>query len=773
MVAMITVSYRLNDTKWTPDLNLVTSLTVLGALIGLALGLSRFSRLVVTLLGIGYTIVIVPWQMTKVIAGEGLFWEKLISAGGRLSTSIYLFLHNQPLTDSILFTANMALLFWIIAIIGGYNLTFHGKPWISMIIAGIAILVIDIYHPAVGVRGSAMAVYALLTLLLVTRMHFLRRKRVWDTEDITVDSDTGFSWGRGALITGLVLVVLAWNVTSAVKAITPNSPERHRAFNLWSDIRNRFENVVKPLRGTTVVPREYFGDTFSLGTGSQLSDREIFTVEPNIRGRAGVPYYWRVRSYDRYVDGHWEGTLTETEWISPGYKKIEYEDPFTNRVNTSFRFHVQRNLSMLYAPTMPLTFSRSISLMSDKIDQQTVDVTAVVVDPMIRAGETYEVVSMIASPTVAQLRGARTDYPEWTQKYLQLPEDLPQSITDLADQITAGMDNPYEKTAAITGWLRENIEYSQVLPSVPTGEDPIEWMLFTQKQAFCNYYATAEVLMLRYLGIPSRWVAGYAQGEYNQETKMYLVRERDSHAWPEVFFSGYGWVEFEPTASQTVIRRPSGLQSDASGSGQQNPDAVMDEGPIRDQSVEEDPNLDRFDTRSSIGSSVWGALRIAAVIGAIAFIPLFALLMLRMGKHNPRHMFPVVIERTLRKRGWKVPGWVREWSGFVELSAMEKAFVQVEWMLNFLRIPIPDGSTPSEQIRRLISALPEGEPQATALLEEYQRDVYSPQPGDIEIAKSAVQELRKLAVKVQARSFGEWIVSGKKPVAPPRISGSD
>lgn len=773
MAALITVSYRLNDTKWTEDLNLVTSLTVLGALIGLALGLSRYSRLVVTLLGIGYTIVLVPWQMAKVITGEGLFWEKLISAGGRLSTSLYLFLHNQPLTDSILFTANMALLFWIIAIIGGYNLTRHGKPWTSMIIAGIAILVIDIYHPAVGARGSAMAVYALLTLLLVTRMHFLRRKRVWDTEDITVDSDTGFSWGRGALISGLVLVVLAWNVTTVVKAFTPNTPERHRVVNLWSDIRNRFENVVKPLRGTTVVPREYFGDTFSLGTGSQLSDREVFTVEPNIRGRAGVPYYWRVRSYDRYVDGHWESTLTETERLSPSYQKIEYENPFTNRINTNFRFHAQRNLSMLYAPTMPLTVSRSVSLMSDRVDQQTVDVTAVVIDPMIRAGETYEVVSMIASPTVAQLRGARTDYPEWTQKYLQLPEDLPQSITDLADQITAGLDNPYEKTAAITSWLRENIEYSQVLPSVPTGEDPIEWMLFTQKQAFCNYYATAEILMLRYLGIPSRWVAGYAQGEYNQETKTYLVRERDSHAWPEVFFPGYGWVEFEPTASQTVIRRPSGLQSDNSGSGQQNPDAVMDEGPIRDQSVEDDPNLDRFDNRSSLGSSVLGTLRIAAIIGAIAFIPLFVLLMLRMGKRNPQYMFPVVIERTLRKRGWKVPGWVREWSGFVELSAMEKAFVQVEWMLNFLRIPIPDGSTPSEQVRRLISALPEGELEAAALLEEYQKDVYSPQPGEVEIAKSAVQELRKLAVKYQARSIGEWITSGKKPMAPPRMSGSD
>lgn len=773
MAALITVSYRLNDTKWTEDLNLVTTLTILGSVIGLALGMSRFSRLVVIILGIGYTIVLVPWQMTKVIPGDVLYWEKLTSVGGRLWSSLSLFLSNQPLADTILFLANMALLFWLVAIIGGYNLTRYGKPWLSIIIAGIAIIVIDIYHPAVGVRGSAMGAYAILTLVLVTRMHFLRRKREWDNEEITVDSDTGFSWGRGALVTGLVLVILAWNFNTMVQAMTPDSPERQRAITLWTDLRNRLENAVKPLRGTTTVPREYYGDQFSLGSGSQLSDREIFTVEANIRGRGGVPYYWRIRSYDRYIDGQWKSTLTETEPLSTAYKRIEYLDPFANRVTTNFRFHPERNLSMLYAPTMPIAISRSVSLISDTVDGEIVDVTSVVVDPMIRSGEVYEVVSTVASPTVAQLRGAGVDYPDWTEKYLQLPDDLPTSITDLADQITLGIENPYDQAAAITDWLRANIEYSQVLPGVPPGKDPIEWMLFTQKQAFCNYYATAEVLMLRHLGIPARWTAGYAQGEYDPETRIYQVRERDAHAWPEVFFPGYGWVEFEPTASQSGIRRPSGMVSDPSGSDPQNPPAVMDGGLNRDQSVEDDPFEQRFGDRSELTPSFWRTLRTVALIGAIAFIPLFALLMFRMGKKNRRYMLPVVIEKTLRKRGWRVPGWVGGWSSFVELSPMEKSFIQVEWMLNFLRVQRPESTTPSEQIRLLESIIPEGQEQAAVLLDEYQKEVYSSTAGDNETAGAAVQELWKIVMKHQARSFGEWVTTGKKPALPSRASRSE
>ncbi len=770
LAALLTVAFRLSDTKWTEDLNIVITLTILGAILGLALGLSRFHRWIATLIGLGYTLAIYPWQMTKVIHGEVAFGEKLASVGGRLWTSLNLFFRNQPLTDPVLFLGNMALLFWLVAVVGGYTLSRHGKPWFSMMIGAIAIVIIDIYHPAVGSRGLAMAVFTVFALLLVTRMHYLHRKREWDTEEVSVDSETGFSWSRGALITAIVLVVLAWNVNSVVKAVNPYAAERHRVVTLWNDIRLRFENAVKPLRGTTTVPREFYGDQFSLGQGSQLSDAQIFTVDPSITGRIGVPYYWRVRSYDQYVNGLWQSTIKDTQPLASDTAVVSFQR-YTSRLTVGFKFYPDRNLSMLYAPAIPLTVSRKVTLQYEKENNNLVDVTVIEVDPIVRAGEVYEVVSMVAAPTVAQLRGADKPYPDWvTAKYLQLPDDLPESISQLASTITEGIDNPYDKVVAITNWLRTNIEYSQVLPQVPEGDDPIEWMLFSQKQAFCNYYATAEILMLRSLGIPARWVVGYAQGEYDPSAQVYIVRERDSHAWPEVFFPEYGWVEFEPTAAQASIARPTGTPNNATGGPQPGASAQIDEGLPLDNTTDEDPNAARFGDRSNNQPTIWDTFRLLAIGGAILFLPLFALLLVLLGKRNPNYILPTVIEKTLRKRGVKIPAWVGLWSGYTQLTPMERIFVQVSWMLRFLLSPLRNGSTPSEQITHLVKVLPKAQPEAGVLLDEYQKAAYSLYPPDMEAAKVARKVLWKATLQARLKAIADSITGVPKLADEERFS---
>ena len=57
------------------------------------------------------------------------------------------------------------------------------------------------------------------------------------------------------------------------------------------------------------------------------------------------------------------------------------------------------------------------------------------------------------------------------------------------------------------------------------------------------------ITMLRSLGIPARLVVGFAPGEYDDARESWTVRTKDYHAWPEVYFPRYGWVEFEPTPS--------------------------------------------------------------------------------------------------------------------------------------------------------------------------------------------------------------------------------
>ncbi len=92
------------------------------------------------------------------------------------------------------------------------------------------------------------------------------------------------------------------------------------------------------------------------------------------------------------------------------------------------------------------------------------------------------------------------------------------------------------------------------------------WFLFenSAKDGFCNYYSSAMAIMARSLGIPARVVAGYTHGSL--ENGQYIIRGVDAHSWTQVYFAGYGWVNFEPSASFAQFQRPRPSEDAASGS---------------------------------------------------------------------------------------------------------------------------------------------------------------------------------------------------------------
>ena len=164
---------------------------------------------------------------------------------------------------------------------------------------------------------------------------------------------------------------------------------------------------------------------------------------------------------------------------------------------------------------------------------------------------------------INQLREAGTDYPEWVRKYVQTPA-LSGRVLDLSANLTRDAAMPFDKAVAVESWLRKNIAYDEKLEAPPPGREGADYTLFETHRAYCTYYATSMVMLLRAQGVPARIAVGYAQGTVNlspagADFATYLVRQQDSHAWVEVFFPRYGWVEFEPTASQPLIPRSEDL----------------------------------------------------------------------------------------------------------------------------------------------------------------------------------------------------------------------
>ncbi len=81
------------------------------------------------------------------------------------------------------------------------------------------------------------------------------------------------------------------------------------------------------------------------------------------------------------------------------------------------------------------------------------------------------------------------------------------------------------------------------------------WFLFDLKQGYCDYFATAMVVLARLNGIPARLAIGYTMGRLDPQRGEYVVTEMDAHSWPELYFPGQGWIPFEPTSGELLPER--------------------------------------------------------------------------------------------------------------------------------------------------------------------------------------------------------------------------
>jgi len=159
----------------------------------------------------------------------------------------------------------------------------------------------------------------------------------------------------------------------------------------------------------------------------------------------------------------------------------------------------------------------------------------------------YEGFSRVPLIPPRELRKAPASYPDpILHTYLELPTRLDPRIPALASKIAAGSKNEYDKAANIESYLKAHYAYTLDL-SGPRANDPLANFLFVRRAGHCEYFASAMTIMLRSIGIPSRYVTGFVPGEFNDIGGDYIVRESDAHAWVEVYFPDYGWITFDPT----------------------------------------------------------------------------------------------------------------------------------------------------------------------------------------------------------------------------------
>ena len=169
------------------------------------------------------------------------------------------------------------------------------------------------------------------------------------------------------------------------------------------------------------------------------------------------------------------------------------------------------------------------------------------------SGDPYQLTASVSSAEPHDLRQVEQEYPTWVWiRYTQLPDNMPPRVAELAREITAEADTPYDKAKAVETWLKTNLAYNLSIDPPPFGSDGVDHFLFESREGYSEYFGSAMTVLMRSVGIPARMTTGYTTGNLVDGSNLYLVSDRHSHGWVEVYFPGYGWISFEPTPGKEI-----------------------------------------------------------------------------------------------------------------------------------------------------------------------------------------------------------------------------
>jgi len=313
------------------------------------------------------------------------------------------------------------------------------------------------------------------------------------------------------------------------------------------------------------MPRAHLltdGPELSQAVVMRVSSDELAGLAFGQQPGAAAQHNWRGLTFDSYDGRGWRNSPLTAEDFGAGEAWGEEALPWRRPVRQWVSMERGGDRA-LYAAGEPLAANRPYQLLR----RSAVSDPANGMAALLIAGRRYQVLSLAPAADESVLRAAGADYPpDVAALYLALPE-LPERVSLLASEVTQAAETPYDQALALEAFLRQ-FPYDLDIAAPPAGRDVVDYFLFDAQTGYCDYYASAMVVMARTLGIPARLAVGYATGDYDQTSREFVVREKDAHSWPELYFPGVGWVRFEPTAAQPQPARvpPAGQPPDYAAS---------------------------------------------------------------------------------------------------------------------------------------------------------------------------------------------------------------
>lgn len=295
-----------------------------------------------------------------------------------------------------------------------------------------------------------------------------------------------------------------------------------------------------------------FSDEVSLGQlGGRLSSNP--EVALRVEFADSVPadaerMHWRGRSFDHFDGVRWSRTRGLPGPAMPGPAYLARWGGTSRRARI---FGGPSGAEVLFGPHPVLAVQARSAIRA--FQEPSGDVLYFGSDVPV-----YTVFYGPEAPSDERLRAARRPDTRLLNPYLQTPGFTP-AMKRLADSLTAPYADRLDKARSVERYFRENFGYTLDLPRT-RDEGTLEGFIFRRRQAHCEYFSTAMVMLMRTAGIPARNVTGFLGGEWNQTGGYLAVTGNDAHSWVEVWFSGLGWVTFDPTppSRDDLVNRETG-----------------------------------------------------------------------------------------------------------------------------------------------------------------------------------------------------------------------
>lgn len=441
------------------------------------------------------------------------------------------------------------VLIWMLIYLIHYWITIRKSIFYFLILTIFFIATLDTFTEY---DGSYAMVKVVLLGLLMTAFLFVKR--------LITQTNVSIQWHR--YLNLIIPAILVIGLASVLGIILPKSDPQ------WPDpvpyIKAATGQGGENEEGEGISKVGYGTNDSRLGGSFVPDDTVVF------RALTESKQYWRVETKDFYTSKGWEQSIytpTESTYMNMR-EEIEYSLPKGPEEETQVAYIRQVvPFDFIFQPygLKRVNVDESIYDMHNNVGiimNTSTEKLYPYADNRILELESYSVEFSEPTYLYSQLQAQPTEQLDTQdfERYLQLPEELPERVVELANDIVKDSKTPYQKARAIeTYFSRNGFKYDTQDVAVPeVDQDYVDQFLFETKIGYCDNFSTSMVVLLRSVGIPARWVKGFVGGEVvdssEGDLKTYEITNNNAHSWVEAYIPNVGWVNFEPTIGFANMR---------------------------------------------------------------------------------------------------------------------------------------------------------------------------------------------------------------------------